>query len=123
VLVLCCFGGVAGFVLLAVGANKQVETQATQVVHDYLDALKTGDYDTAYSYLCSDVKGKITSTEFAAGQEARPRVTSFQIDKPQIGNAIIVQADVTYENGDTVRRTFELRQESAGQDLRICQGL
>ncbi|GAA1794019.1 Rv0361 family membrane protein [Planosporangium flavigriseum] len=122
-LVLCCIGGLAGFGILVVGANKQVETQATQVVHDYLDAVETGDYETAYGYVCSSLKRKITSTEFAAQQEARPGITSYVVDQPQIGNAIVVPADITYSNGATIRRSFELSQESGDQELRICKGI
>jgi hypothetical protein len=123
VLVLCCAGGLAGFGLLVVGTNKQVQTQATQVVRGYLDALEAGDYDTAYSHLCSDLKRQVTATEFAAGQEQGPRLTGYLIHQPQIGNAIIVPVDVRYQDGTSLRRRYELRQESGGQELRICRGL
>jgi hypothetical protein len=123
VLVLCCVGGIAGFGLLLVGTNKQVQTQATQVVRDYLHALETGDYGTAYSHLCSDLKGQVTATEFAAEQARQPRPTSYLIHQPQIGNAIIVPVDVRYEDGTSMRRRYELRQESGAQELTICRGI
>jgi hypothetical protein len=120
VLVLCCVGGVTGFGLLLVGTNKQVQTEATRVVRGYLDALETGDYGTAYSHLCSPLKRQVTATEFTAAQESRPRLTAYQIHQPQIGNTIIVPADVRYEDGTSLQRRYELRPESDRQDLRIC---
>jgi hypothetical protein len=120
VLFLCCAGGLVGFGLLVVGGTKQIQTQATEEVRGYLDALEAGDYDAAYSHLCSDLKKQVTSTEFAVRQRDEPRITSYVIHQPQIGNAIVVPADVRYEDGTSKLRRYELRQESGSQDLRIC---
>ncbi|NJC71064.1 hypothetical protein HC031_15285 [Planosporangium thailandense] len=122
VLILCCVGGIAGFGLLAVGTSRQIQADATKVVRGYLDALENGEYDTAYSYLCSDLKGRVTSTQFAQVQERRPRPVGYDIHQVQIGNAIIVPVDVRYEDGSAALRTFELRQEPGGSELRICRG-
>jgi hypothetical protein len=123
VLVLCCAGTLAGFGLLVVGTTRQVQQQATQVVGDYLDALQTGDYETAYAYLCSEAQGNVTAREFATLQEARPRPTAYRLLQPEIGNTIIVPADVRYDDGTSARSRFELEQESGGQELRICHGM
>jgi hypothetical protein len=123
VLVLCCAGTLGGFGLLLVGTTKQVQKQATQVVGDYLDALETGDYDTAYSLLCSDVRGQVTAGEFTRLQAARPGPTGYRLLPPEIGNTIIVPADVRYADGTSARSRYELKQESGGQELRICRGM
>jgi hypothetical protein len=120
VLLLCCAGGLASLGLLIVGTNKQIQTQATDTVRAHLDALETRDYDTAYSYLCSAMKKQVTIGEFTARQEAGPRLMAYVLHQPQIGNAIVVPADVRYEDGTAVSRRYELRQESGGQELRIC---
>jgi hypothetical protein len=122
VLVLCCIGGLASFGLLLVGTDKQMQTKATQVVRGYLDAVQTGDYGTAYSYLCSSLKRQGTESEFAAAQAERPRLVAYVVHKPQIGNLIIVPADLRYEDGTSMPRRFELKQESGSQELRICRG-
>ncbi|GII24605.1 Rv0361 family membrane protein [Planosporangium mesophilum] len=120
VLVLCCVGGLAGFGLLTVGGIRQLETQATEEVSGYLDALEAGDYDAAYSHLCSDLKRNLTSTEFAARQRDEPQIMSYRIQQPQVGNTVIVPAEVRYEDGTSALRRYEVRQEPGGQELRVC---
>jgi hypothetical protein len=120
VLILCCVGGLAGFGLLAVNTSKQVETNATEVVHGYLGALENRDYDKAYSYLCPALTSRMTPSEYAAQQQDRPRPVSYRVGRAQIGNTIVVPADVSYDDGTSVQRRYRLTQELGSQDLRIC---
>jgi hypothetical protein len=120
VLVLCCVGGLTGFGLLVVGSSRQIQTQATDEVRGYLDALEAGDYGAAYSHLCSATRKQVTSAEFAARQQDEPRLVSYVVHQPQIGGTIIVPADLRYEDGTATLRRYELKQESGSQELRIC---
>jgi hypothetical protein len=119
-LILCCVGGLVGFGFLAVNTSKQLETQATDVVSSYLEALGNRDYAAAYSHLCPALTRRMTEGEFAEQQQMRPRPVSFHVQKPQVGNRVIVPADVTYDNGSSALRRYELKQEMGSQNLRIC---
>ncbi|MGC9669298.1 hypothetical protein ACNTMW_22405 [Planosporangium sp. 12N6] len=123
VLVLCCVGGLAGFGLLAVSGTRQVQTQATEEVSGYLDAIEAADYDAAYSHLCSPMKRQVSRAEFAARQEDGPRLTSYVVHQPQVGNTIVVPADLRYQDGTSSLHRYRLRQESGSQELRICGGI
>lgn len=119
-IVLCCVGGVFGFGLLAVNTSKQLETNATEVVRGYLDALEGRDYDKAYSYLCPAITGRLSANEFAQQQQTRPRPVDYRLEKPQIGNTIVVPANVSYSDGSSVLRRYTLSQKPGTTDLQIC---
>jgi hypothetical protein len=122
VLALCCVGGIVGFVLLTVSASRQVEQQAVQVVGDYLGALQDRDYQAAYALLCPEVTNNLTEERFARQEEARPHITTYQVEKAEVSNAIVVPARVGYETGASETRRYELSQDF-GQELRICGGI
>jgi hypothetical protein len=113
-------GGIFGFGLLAVNTSKQLETNATEVVRGYLDALEGRDYDKAYSYLCPTITERVSANEFAQQQQARPRPVDYRLEKPQIGNTIVVPANVSYSDGTTALRRYALSQKPGTTDLQIC---
>jgi hypothetical protein len=122
-LIVCCAGGLVGFGFLAVNTSKQLETAATSVVRDYLHALENRDYDRAYSHLCPALTRRLSANDFAEQQQVRPRPVAYTVHKPQIGNIVLVSADVRYEDGTSRLRRYELTQEMGSQDLRICAGI
>lgn len=118
--ILCCVGGVFGFGLLAVNTSKQLETNATEVVRGYLDALEGRDYDKAYSYLCPTLTKRLSANEFAEQQQVRPRPVNYQLGKPEIGSTVVVPANVSYSDGTAALRRYTLTQEAGSTDLHIC---
>jgi len=122
VLALCCGGGIVGFALLMVSASRQVEKEATLVVEDYLASLQDRDFSAAYARLCPDLTRNLSETEFAEREEQRPQISTYQVEKAQIGNAIVVPARISYETGSSETRRYELSQDF-GQELRICGGI
>jgi hypothetical protein len=118
--ILCCVGGVGGFALLAANTSKQVQVNATEVVRGYLDALEARDYDRAYSYLCPALTKRLSASEFAQQQEARPRPVDYQLHQPEIGSAVVVPVEIQYNDGSSVLRRYQLTQEVGSQDLHIC---
>jgi hypothetical protein len=118
--IVCCVGGVFGFGLLAVNTSKQLETNATEVVRGYLDALEGRDYDKAYSYLCPTLTKRLSANEFAEQQQVRPRPVDYQLGKPEIGSTVVVPANVSYSDGTAALRRYTLTQEAGSTDLHIC---
>src|SRR4051812_37595970 len=96
VMVLCCAGGIFGFVLLTVSGSRQIERDAVVVVRDYLAALQDRDYAAAYDQLCPAMTRSESLQQFEARESRRPDIASFQVGKTQVGNAIVVPADITY---------------------------
>jgi hypothetical protein len=120
-LVLCCVGGVFGLGLLVASTSKQVETDATEVVRGYLDALESRDYDKAYSYLCPALTKRLSANEFAEQQRARPRPVAYQLRKPQqVGDSVAVLADINYSDYTATVRRYTLTQEFGSRELHIC---
>ncbi len=119
VLVLCCMGGIFGFGLLAVSTSRQVETNAVNTVDEYLGALQDSDYTRAYSLLCRSLTRRETLSEFAARERARP-IRDFHVGAAEVGNDVVVPADLVYASGDRVTRRYLLNQELGSQNMRIC---
>jgi hypothetical protein len=121
VLVLCCVGGVFGFGLVVASTSKQIETDATEVVRGYLDALEGRDYDKAYSYLCPAITKRLSANEFAEQQRARAQPVAYQLRKPQqVGNSVVVLADINYSDSTATVRRYTLTQEIGSPGLHIC---
>ena len=122
VVVLCCVGGIFGFVLIAVSGSKQIERDAVVVVQDYLGALRDKDYDAAYDLLCPALTSGMTPAQFTEQQRRKPDIAAYQVGTAQVGNAIVVPADIRYTSGSRDAKRFELNQEFGG-DLLICGGI
>jgi hypothetical protein len=111
---------VFGFGLLVVNTSKQVDANATETVRGYLNALESRDYDKAYSYLCPALTRRLSANEFAQQQQTRPRPVDYRLHSPQIGSTVVVPVDVSYSDGSSVLRQYQLTQEAGSQDLHIC---
>jgi len=120
--VLCCAGGIFGFVLLTVHGSQQIERDAKLVVQDYLAALQDREYDSAYHLLCPALTRNMSAQTFAARESDRPAIASYVVGTAQIGNAVVVPADVTYATGGSDSKRYVLSQEF-GADLLICGGI
>src|SRR4051812_2350046 len=116
VMVLCCAGGIFGFVLLTVHGTRQIEQDAKLVVQDYLAALQDREYDSAYDLLCPALTRNMSAETFAARESDRPEITSYVVGTAQVGNAVVVPADVNYATGGTDNKRYVLSQEF-GADL------
>jgi hypothetical protein len=122
VVVLCCAGGIFGFVLLTVSGSRQMEHDAKLVVQDYLAALQDREYNSAYDLLCPALTRTMSAETFAERERQRPDITNYQIGDTQVGNTIVVPADVSYATGANDSKRFVLSQEF-GEDLLICGGI
>ncbi len=121
-LLVCCGGGIAGFVGLVVAQNKAIPTEATAVVTRYLDDLTHEDYRDAYDQLCGAHQGQESLPEFTARQRSSPTLSEFTVQPPRIGQSeVIVPADLYTSAGSDTREFILVEDQQAG-GLRICGG-
>jgi len=120
VLVLCCVGGVVGVGLLINSGVNQIRSDARAVVTTYLTALQTHHYDDAYDQLCPTLTRSQSLAQFTAVERDKPQVVSFELSDAQIGNAIVVPAQVRYDDGETVAERYRLEQASGTGVLSVC---
>jgi hypothetical protein len=122
-LLLCCGGGIAGFVGLAVASQRAIPAEARTVVQNYLDGLRQRDFRKAYDQVCTSRQNQQTLDEFSAVETDRPRITSFQLEEPVVHtNVITVTADVREADGGGGAETYTVISDRQAGELRVCGG-
>ncbi|HKT04053.1 MAG TPA: hypothetical protein VJT31_31395, partial [Rugosimonospora sp.] len=121
-LAVCCLGGIFGFGALLVKTSRDVVTEARTVVTDYLEALRQGDYTTAYDDLCAGLHTRISADEFASTQSSAPPIVGYTVLAPTAsGTAIVVPATVERIDGSRESPRFTVaRDTGATAPLKIC---
>jgi hypothetical protein len=120
---LCCGGGVAALVGIAVTTPGAVNEQAHAAVGEYLGALKRADYPAAYGMLCDQIRAQESENEFESRQRSRPPIADYRLgdvdlNKPQVE----VPADITYTSGGQVTVTYQLAQDPSTATFEVCGG-
>jgi hypothetical protein len=119
VLVLCCGGGIAGFVGLVVTQANQRERDARTVVTSYMNDWRKQDYAAAYQLLCSDQRDQVTVGEFTADID-QDTVVEFTVSDPEAqADAIVVPVHVTFDDGSFTDPVFQVVVDSDGNS-KVC---
>jgi hypothetical protein len=121
-LVVCCAGGLFGFGVIVVNGTDQVKRQARDVVGGYFDALIDRDYERAYELLCPALTGQTSEEQFSTRQEGGPHPVRYTLGQTELGNAIIVPAYVSYDEGGSRQRRVRLEQVRSTGELKVCGG-
>lgn len=118
-LLLCCVGGVGGFIALAVTSSTERINQARTVVTRFLTDWQHEDYAGAYQLVCDRVRNE-TSLEDFSGSLARQRIGSFTVDKPVLTtNATIVPVHLVFVDGGSETDRYDVVVDSSGNSL-VC---
>lgn len=121
-LVVCCGGGIAGFVALVVAQNRAIPAEATAVVDRYLSAIEHHDYPAAYDLVCATHHSHESLAVFTARKSGQPELLSWQIDPPRIfGSEVLVPVLIDDSSGFS-HQEFTLVQDDQAGGLRICGG-
>jgi hypothetical protein len=118
---LCCGGGLAAGIGLAVTGAQAVNEQARVVVGDYLDDVRAGRYDEAYESLCPALRRRESQGQFVDRISDQPRISGYDLrDVDLTTGEIILPVDVRYAggSGDTLR--FTLEQDRGSGDFEVC---
>jgi hypothetical protein len=98
-LVLCCVGGVGGFIALGATAERARTNAATKVVTDFLTAWEHSDFPGAYQLLCEDTRDQVSLADFTSELSTR-QLSSFSLDDPDLSTSVaIVPAQLRFSGG------------------------
>lgn len=122
-LLLCCGGGVAGFIGLAVASERAIPAEARTVVQDFLDGLAHRDYKKAYAQVCTSRQDQQSLDEFTAVEQRHPQIASFRLEEPVVHSSLItVTADVREVDGGGGAELYTLVSDRQAGELRVCGG-
>ena len=120
VLLVCCLGGVGGIVALVVTGQRAALAGSTQAVDDYLEGLRTHDFDRAYAQLCTRLQDRQSRAQFAAQQGDQIQIEAYTVGTPHAsGSVYLVPAQVRLVNGRSDAAEFQVVQQGPSE-LRIC---
>nr|MDT0662423.1 hypothetical protein [Micromonospora sp. DSM 115978] len=117
---LCCGGGSAAVVGLAISGTEAISEQAQVVVGDYFEAVRDGEYGQAYSLLCDEVRGRESRAEFERRVAAEREISSYQVGEAIFGVEVVVPVEVDYVDGGQDSLQAELVQDSQDATLKVC---
>ncbi|MER7892367.1 hypothetical protein ABTX15_21345 [Micromonospora sp. NPDC094482] len=118
-LVLCCGGGGAAVVGLAVSGVQAVREQGRTVSTDYYQALVDRNYGEAYDQLCDDAQRRESRPEFERRVAAEPQVAGYRVGEVDTNN-LTVPVDVTLEGGQHERQQVILGQDQQNGGMEVC---
>jgi hypothetical protein len=120
-LLLCCVGGVVGFGALVVRTSRTIEASSVNVVHNYLEGLRTRDFDRSYDQLCQRARQDTSRSQFKSTQQERPTLSSYTIGKPTTeSSGVSVPANLQFTTGSTANAEFLLVTEGSIDSVKIC---
>lgn len=119
--VLCCGGGTAALVGLAVSSTKAINEQARTVVEEYLDAVRDREYARAYQMLCDDARQRESAAEFEERVADEPQIASYRVGDAALTNEVTVPVEVTYVAGGQDRLRASLAQDSGTGEFEVCE--
>jgi hypothetical protein len=122
-LLLCCGGGIAGFIGLAVASQRAIPVEARTVVQDFLDGLSHRDFKKAYDQVCTSRQDQQTLDEFTRVEQQHPRIATFRLEEPIVlGSRVIVTADVRDVSGGGGAETYTVISDRQAGEQRVCGG-
>jgi hypothetical protein len=118
-LLLCCGGGTAALVGLAVAGTQALDEQGRAVTGDYYGALVDDRYAEAYDLLCRDLRERESRAEFERRVTAEPAITSYRVGDVDL-NDLTVPVDVTLDGGGQETQRVTLTQSSSTGQFEVC---
>ncbi len=115
-----CLGGAGGFVALIVLGQRVLEEQSQTALTNYLTALRDQRYVDAYAQLCDPLQDRTSEEQFVRLQRSQPRVSAFEVGKPEVADGIIVPASVTTVDGFTRSERFMIYQDTKTGGVEVC---
>ncbi|MFI6228954.1 hypothetical protein ACIBCR_16755 [Micromonospora echinospora] len=116
---LCCGGGAATLVGLAVSGTEALDEQGRAVTGDYYRALVDDRYAEAYDLLCRDLKQRESRPEFERRVTAEPAITSYRVGSLDL-NDLTVPVDVTLDGGGRETQQVTLVQSTTTGQFEVC---
>ena len=116
---LCCGGGTAAVIGLAVSGTEAINEQARAVVGDYLDAVIHDDFGKAYDLLCVDAQRRESPPEFERRVSAEPKIAAYQVGNVSVSD-LVVPVDITYAGGNQDNLRASLDQDTQTGGLKVC---
>jgi hypothetical protein len=118
---LCCGGGVAAIVGLALTGVESLNERAHATVAKYLQDLGADRYPDAYKLLCSDIRNQQSLSEFSARMSQQPKVTDYVLHRSKIVNSEVdVPADLTYTDNTHAQLTYRVVTDQDTGDVQVC---
>jgi hypothetical protein len=118
--VLCCGGGAAALVGLAVAGTQAINEQARAVVGSYYQAVRDEHYGRAYELLCDTSKRRESPQEFQRRVSAEPHIASYQVGAATVANEVTVPVQVSYTGGSQATQKVSLAQNGRTGTLEVC---
>lgn len=119
VLLLCCVGGIGGFIALAVSSSTARINQARTVVTKYLVAWQQQNYAGAYELVCDPIKEQETLDEFAGELSGHP-IAAYTVAKPELTtDTTLVPVTVNFVDGTSETSRYDVVLDSSGASL-VC---
>jgi hypothetical protein len=119
-LVLCCGGGAAAVVGLAIAGSQAVTEQARAVTGDYFAAVRDKEYGKAYDLLCDDDQTRESPAEFERRISAEPEIASYKVRDANVSTEVSVPVDVTYTGGTQQTQRVTLAPDGKTGALEVC---
>ena len=118
-LVLCCVGGVGGFIALAATAEKARTNAATKVVTDFLVAWEHDNFPGAYQLLCEGTRKQISLASFSSELSSR-QLSSFILGQPDLSTSIaLVPVQLRFSGGGIDNEHYPVTVNNQGQS-EVC---
>ncbi|WBB79709.1 hypothetical protein O7606_26850 [Micromonospora sp. WMMD882] len=116
---LCCGGGTAALIGLAVAGTEAIDEQGRAVTGDYYRALTDDKYGEAYDLLCRSLKERESRPEFERRVTAEPEITSYRVGTVDL-NELTVPVEVVLDGGGRETQQVTLSQNGSTGQLEIC---
>jgi hypothetical protein len=118
-LLLCCAGGIGGFIALAVSSSTERINEARTVVTKYMTAWQHEDYTGAYQLVCDEVKQRESLGEFSFSLSQR-QIGSFVVQRPELAtDATLVPVTLNFVDDGTEIDRYSVVVDAAGNSL-VC---
>ncbi|BCY06268.1 hypothetical protein [Actinoplanes sp. L3-i22] len=119
IVALICGGGLAAIIGLGLSLNGSINEQAHAAVADYLDAVKSGNYDEAYGHLCRSTRARESLSEFSGRVAQEEKFTSYTIGDLNLSTGE-VPVDLVYADGDVNHTEAQLGQNRTTGEFEVC---
>jgi hypothetical protein len=118
-LVLCCVGGVGGFIALAATAERARTNAATTVVTEFLTAWEHENFPGAYQLLCEDTRRQVPLADFTSALSAR-ELAGFSLGQPDLSTSVaLVPVQLRYSGGGIDNEQYPVTVNNQGQS-EVC---
>lgn len=116
---ICCGGGGAAIIGLAVSNVQAVAEQGRTVTDDYYQALVEKDWSKAYDQLCDDARRRESRPEFEQRVATEPQISGYRVGKVDT-QTLTVPVNVTLAGGKQEAQTVTLAPDKQTGAMEVC---